>query len=830
MKRRTIVGALSVLLLLAGLGWPAAAGPMPQTGTKSYRRAAWGLTLRYPADWSVEDLATDVVGLGSPGSGDDIGVLAVGRSTLYADPAYAPSDVFNDLMKRTDVTWQAFEPTDAEPRSIAGVDADVISFTATSKSGAELQGFVCRLSKGRMGYGIVTAAMASSWDQYQADFDAILDSIQIRETAVGKTPTATPTRKATPTRTPRRPTATPSPSPTATGAATHDMMTAREAYDVAWPEVELWSPDAVLSEASCDLDANWEGDDRGKCLEWDFYFLQSDGAGMDVPGYEVVVYAGQIDTLLGGEDYYFIEDSVGAEWVDTPDIVQAFLDHGGRAFLDQNVAHVSELRLYRGAGGAVWTVKAERASAELPSHLTLEFDAATGSVLATATPTPAATATRKPSTPGATPRATATATTHPAAESSAPGEIVFEDDFAGPSGYLGTYSGEDGKSEYADGFYKMTVISDSNYIHGSTYHQQYGAEPYLTLPEPDLDQVSIDVDVTQASGPRNGSYGVAIGFQSVQKFYAFLISGDGRRYAIARVYNPLVGGRAESFTSGFFWLAGQDRGQPHPAIKTGDNAVNHLRAECAGGGLVFYVNGQKVAETPLKGEERGLKGGLALVTQTDGAGPLEVDFSKLVVRRLPAPPVVQAARAGGQVLFQEDFAQPPRGWFTGVSKPGDATMTVAAGAYRVTLKPDGSYYSHVPSLAYGDVRAEVDVTALSGDDWAFAGLSVRSIGQGFYDFSISPGGQYYVDKMVPGKGYETLVDWSPSAAIKKGLKQTNRLRVDCLGNRLVLYVNGQKVAEIQDSDLPAGYVDLEAVTTKTQAAQFAFDNVVLRRP
>jgi len=209
---------------------------------------------------------------------------------------------------------------------------------------------------------------------------------------------------------------------------------------------------------------------------------------------------------------------------------------------------------------------------------------------------------------------------------------------------------------------------------------------------------------------------------------------------------------------------------------------------------------KKWPRTPLKGEERGLKGGLALVAQTDGAGPLEVDFSKLVVRRLPAPPVVQAARASGQVLFREDFAQPPGGWFTG-HEPARRRHDGGRGR-RLSgqpSKPNGSYYSHVPSLAYARRarRGRCD-RALAATNWAFAGLSVRSVNQGFYDFSISPGGQYYVDKLVPGKKLrDRLVDWSPSAAIKKGLKQTNRLApLDCLGNRLVLYVNGQKVAEI----------------------------------
>jgi hypothetical protein len=373
MKRRAIVCWLSVLLLLAPFVLPARAGPLDQTGTKTYRNPAWVLTLEYPASWSMEDPAGDVVGFSSDpsGSADVSGVCLVTRSVEYAAPGYTPDDLFLNVMNKIDGTANDFASAPAGVRRVGGIDADVVSFTATNSSGTKLEGNVYRLVKGRYGYGIIIASSVDNWKQHQSSFDAILDSVQLGATPPSKTPTRTPTR------TPRRPPATPTLEPTR--AAPAGLTSAREAYDLARPDAEEWSPDAVLAELDC-TGASLEGAAAGKCHRWDFKFMFSADAEITDLGYEVIVAEGERDSTQGGEDYLLLSDALGTDWLDSTEAVQAFLDDGGRKFLDENPeAGIVDLSLYYSNNGPMWTVRAV-AEGGTRAEFAREIDAATGEV------------------------------------------------------------------------------------------------------------------------------------------------------------------------------------------------------------------------------------------------------------------------------------------------------------------------------------------------------------------------------------------------------------------------------------------------------------------
>jgi hypothetical protein len=68
-----------------------------------------------------------------------------------------------------------------------------------------------------------------------------------------------------------------------------------------------------------------------------------------------------------------------------------------------------------------------------------------------------------------------------------------------------------------------------------------------------------------------------------------------------------------------------------------------------------------------------------------------------------------------------------------------------------------------------------------------------------------------------------------SDAIVQGAA-TNRLRADCAGTRLTLYVNGTKAAEGDDADFSSGNVGLIAGTFETPGADVFFDNFSVLQP
>jgi hypothetical protein len=90
----------------------------------------------------------------------------------------------------------------------------------------------------------------------------------------------------------------------------------------------------------------------------------------------------------------------------------------------------------------------------------------------------------------------------------------------------------------------------------------------------------MEVDAMTAGGPLENRMGLICRMQDDANFYYFIISADGY-YSIGKV------------KGGTWSLLGAAAMQQNPAIHTGLQ-LNHLRADCIGSLLIFYVNGQLV--------------------------------------------------------------------------------------------------------------------------------------------------------------------------------------------------------------------------------------------
>ena len=99
-----------------------------------------------------------------------------------------------------------------------------------------------------------------------------------------------------------------------------------------------------------------------------------------------------------------------------------------------------------------------------------------------------------------------------------------------------------------------------------------------------------------------------------QNFYYFVISADGY-YAIGKV------------KEGEQSLLGQDAMRYSSAIKTGV-AINHLRADCQGSTLRFYINQAPIA---LVEDFDFIEGDVGLLAGTLNEGGLDVLFDNFVV-------------------------------------------------------------------------------------------------------------------------------------------------------------------------------------------------------
>lgn len=185
--------------------------------------------------------------------------------------------------------------------------------------------------------------------------------------------------------------------------------------------------------------------------------------------------------------------------------------------------------------------------------------------------------------------------------------------------------------------------------------------------------------------------------------------------------------------------------------------------------------------------------------------------------------------APGTVLFQDDFTRASTGWNT-FEEPG-VSADYIDGALHLRVEAPNSLAWSTPNFELGDVRLEVDTTALSGPaDNAF-GLVCRFRDPGNFDFFlISSDG--FAGVGVVRDGQRSLLTGSamlPSDHILQGLT-SNHLRAECVGPRLSLYINGALAHEAAAVDWEAGDVGVIVGTYATPGVEILFDNFSIANP
>jgi pectate lyase len=147
-----------------------------------------------------------------------------------------------------------------------------------------------------------------------------------------------------------------------------------------------------------------------------------------------------------------------------------------------------------------------------------------------------------------------------------PGDILYQEDFEDNTTGWARISNENGIMDYDSGGYRILV-----------------RQPKLNVwstPEKNFGDVRIEVDVIKLNGPDENRMGLMCRYQAGD-YYFFIISNDGY-YVIGK------------FIGGLTLLLGQQREmQVSETIQSG--TMNHLRADCIGNTLTFYINYTQVA-------------------------------------------------------------------------------------------------------------------------------------------------------------------------------------------------------------------------------------------
>ncbi|MCL6583640.1 MAG: DUF1080 domain-containing protein [bacterium] len=154
------------------------------------------------------------------------------------------------------------------------------------------------------------------------------------------------------------------------------------------------------------------------------------------------------------------------------------------------------------------------------------------------------------------------------------------------------------------------------------------------------------------------------------------------------------------------------------------------------------------------------------------------------------------------------------------------------GVYRMTGTGVGALRASCYNAPFDNFTYQIDVRRTQGNPDASQGMIFRLSPTGnFYVFAITSSGYYGAFKFDSRNGYE-LIPWTPTSAVKQGLKAWNSLKVICSGPTIEFLVNGTSLKTIKDnSPYLSGMVGVFAVDEQMEAQGSKpivdFDNIRL---
>jgi pectate lyase len=170
----------------------------------------------------------------------------------------------------------------------------------------------------------------------------------------------------------------------------------------------------------------------------------------------------------------------------------------------------------------------------------------------------------------------------PAVSTANPGDVLYEEQFENNNTGWARISNDNGIMDYDRGGYRILVRQPKLNV-WSTSEKNFG-------------DVRLEADVIKLQGPDENRMGLICRYQRGD-YYFFVISNDGY-YVIGK------------FIGGLTLLLGKSEMQASNAIQVG--TMNHLRADCIGNKLTFYINFTEVAsatDTDFTSGDAGLVAG-----------------------------------------------------------------------------------------------------------------------------------------------------------------------------------------------------------------------------
>ncbi len=175
-----------------------------------------------------------------------------------------------------------------------------------------------------------------------------------------------------------------------------------------------------------------------------------------------------------------------------------------------------------------------------------------------------------------------------------------------------------------------------------------------------------------------------------------------------------------------------------------------------------------------------------------------------------------------KLVLQEDFTSPSKTW----SLPPGTAMKYG-GLFRQEPRKKTNRYSLWYGHNFKDVDFSADAKKLRGSNDIGFGILTRYNSGNFYYLLINGDGQFAMGKHSKSKKMEDKIGWENSTAIKRG-NNRNRLRIVCNGNRVIGWVNEQRVGVFEDDSYTSGQIGVISARGDSEAVAVYFDDVLAK--
>ena len=309
--------------------------------------------------------------------------------------------------------------------------------------------------------------------------------------------------------------------------------------------------------------------------------------------------------------------------------------------------------------------------------------------------------------------------------------------------------------------------------------------------------------VTQTQGGTDNPCGIIFWAADYGNYYAALVETDGNFLVIRRVNRRFL------YPVGF---------SVREELKKGTGQTNQIRVVTTGNLATVYLNDKQVTAFhgfPPYGTSK------VGVHAESGKDPYTWGISAFSVRKVQAP-AENAPPQDDSLLFADDFSTLDPGW-------GTAAHNVAGNKLIESL--DAEKIRNVPYQGgvFGDADIRVNVAETKGNADQPGGIMFwGSDRANYYAAVVQPDGNFYVARFI---GNNTLypVLMTVRDEVRKGMGETNSLRVVTSGNAATIYVNDKQLTRFKGFPPARGsFAGLHA-ESGTDPANWTFSDFSVRK-